>query len=511
MQEEKTTETVALNHKTWLQKYGYLLIFAAVSVLIALFAFGGSPFYPINEWEDPNCFLTVGRAVLDGKVMYRDIYEQKGPYVYFLHVIAALISDTSFLGAWFLEIINLFFVMLLVAKIVGLYGHKRATCVFCAVLIAFSACFSYAMRTGDSVEEFVSPLYLWLLYITVKNIKADKGFSTCQYLLIGVTAGIVFWSKFTLVGIYLGWFVYFIWRSVRRKEGKEIAKAILYILGGVAIATLPCAIYFLATGAVEDWLTSYLYNNLFVYSGKESLFMTVWQLIKAILLTIVCNPHYTLPMIFGVIWFVMKRKGEERWFLLWIIPAAAFALYVGGRGYRYYGLPLYVFAVFGYVAVAEWLQEKSMVWVRGVACIASAVIAISSPIFFFLNGNQHYLFREKEDIAQYKVAAYIEEYGDDDPTLLTWGMLDSGFYLAAEQIPAFKHFNQLNIPLEEMYSEVQRYMDEGLADFVVYRINEQNPDALSHANYKEVLRLEEWLSGKKVTYILYQLHENLNA
>ena len=48
--QEETTETVGLNYKTWLQKYGYLLIFAAVSVLIALFAFGSSPFYPINEW-----------------------------------------------------------------------------------------------------------------------------------------------------------------------------------------------------------------------------------------------------------------------------------------------------------------------------------------------------------------------------------------------------------------------------------------------------------------------------
>ena len=136
--------------------------------------------------------------------------------------------------------------------------------------------------------------------------------------------------------------------------------------------------------------------------------------------------------------------------------------------------------------------------------MVATVLIISSLSFFFINGNQHYIFRDKEDTAHYKVARYIRENGDDDPTLLTWGMLDSGFYLACGQTPAFRHFNQLNIPLEEMYTEVQRYMDEGLADFVIYRINAQTPDPLSHPDYKEVLVLEEWLNGGRVTYILYQ-------
>ena len=108
----------------WIRRYVGLLYLMAVSLIIALFAFGGSPFYPINEWSDPNCFLTVGRAMLDGKVMYRDIYEQKGPYVYFLHALAALISDTSFIGVWLMEVVTLFFSMWLISKIVGMYGQK---------------------------------------------------------------------------------------------------------------------------------------------------------------------------------------------------------------------------------------------------------------------------------------------------------------------------------------------------------------------------------------------------
>lgn len=36
--------------------------------------------YPLNDWVDSNCFYTVGKAMVHGKVLYRDIYEQKGPF-----------------------------------------------------------------------------------------------------------------------------------------------------------------------------------------------------------------------------------------------------------------------------------------------------------------------------------------------------------------------------------------------------------------------------------------------
>ena len=34
-----------------------------------------SPLYPLNIWVDPNCLMTVGRAMKHGSVLYRDIYE----------------------------------------------------------------------------------------------------------------------------------------------------------------------------------------------------------------------------------------------------------------------------------------------------------------------------------------------------------------------------------------------------------------------------------------------------
>ena len=77
---------------------------AALAALMLLFASQCSPLYPINLWDDANCLLTVGRVMRRGGVLYRDIYEQKGPLLYLIHALAACISDTSFWGVYALEI-----------------------------------------------------------------------------------------------------------------------------------------------------------------------------------------------------------------------------------------------------------------------------------------------------------------------------------------------------------------------------------------------------------------------
>ena len=77
-----------------------LVISAAVTITVVS---ASSPLYPFNPWDDANCFFTVGRGIIHGLVPYRDLYEQKGPLLYFIYALAALISEKSFIGAWIAE------------------------------------------------------------------------------------------------------------------------------------------------------------------------------------------------------------------------------------------------------------------------------------------------------------------------------------------------------------------------------------------------------------------------
>ena len=64
------------------------LLFAfLLSFLFITICSKNSFLYPMNDWGDVNCFFIVGRSLLDGKVLYRDIYDQKGPILYFICIV----------------------------------------------------------------------------------------------------------------------------------------------------------------------------------------------------------------------------------------------------------------------------------------------------------------------------------------------------------------------------------------------------------------------------------------
>ena len=175
-------------------KNNYLIfpVLLAVAVLTLLFSSECSPLYPINDWVDPNCFLTVGKGILEGKVPYRDLYEQKGPYVYFLHALCALISGDSFFGVWLAEIAAAFFFLWSVSKILCLYGIENLKIrAAIAALVGATVYFSFAFSTGDSVEEFALPIFSWVVYLTLKRIR-EGGVRPVDYFLAGAGGGYYF-------------------------------------------------------------------------------------------------------------------------------------------------------------------------------------------------------------------------------------------------------------------------------------------------------------------------------
>ena len=89
-------------HKRKIGAYTGILFIFIIAFVTLLICTKSSPLYPLNDWVDANTYLTIGRGMLQGKVPYRDLYEQKGPLLYMLHAGAACISDDSFFGVYIL-------------------------------------------------------------------------------------------------------------------------------------------------------------------------------------------------------------------------------------------------------------------------------------------------------------------------------------------------------------------------------------------------------------------------
>ena len=57
--------------------------------------------------RDPGVFLYIGAQILDGKVPYRDIWDHKGPVIYYIDALGLLLGRGSEWGVWALQFTGL--------------------------------------------------------------------------------------------------------------------------------------------------------------------------------------------------------------------------------------------------------------------------------------------------------------------------------------------------------------------------------------------------------------------
>ena len=66
---------------------------ALLCALLALFvASTSSPRYATNFWTDSNLYFTIGRGMTRGLMPYRDLFDHKGPLIFLLYALGALLE-----------------------------------------------------------------------------------------------------------------------------------------------------------------------------------------------------------------------------------------------------------------------------------------------------------------------------------------------------------------------------------------------------------------------------------
>lgn len=253
------------------KKSKYLIMFYSVlnAILFLTICSKSSFLYPFNNWDDPNCFFTVGKGMANGYVPYRDLFEQKGPLLYLLHAITYLISNRTFFGVFLFEILSFSVFLYFTYKIMALYVRKIHV-VWAFPLISFVVLSSYVFISGDSAEEFTMPLLAISLYYMLhyyKNIYPNK-MPTKELILNGFIAGLVLWIKYNLLGFWFGFALFLCISLLINKKIKDAFLTGVYFLLGMFIATVPWLIYFGINGALYDLFYVYFFVNISSYSSQ---------------------------------------------------------------------------------------------------------------------------------------------------------------------------------------------------------------------------------------------------
>lgn len=506
----------------------YLYTFFLLSSFLPLYLCSKcSPIYPLNDWPDINIFFTIGKGMAHGKAPYADLVDHKGPVVYLGAMIAYLISHRTFFGIFLMEVVNCFFFLFFSWKTLELYVAKSLRYVFLMPLLAAGLAGSKGFVHGGSMEEFCIGVYAYGLFCLLRFLRDDTaGMKMGTLIWNGLIAGILFWAKFTVLGFYIGWIglLAFVW--MRRKQWKTALLNVLIFGASFLVPTLPWIVYFGYHGAISEWISVYLFGNVFGgYAGgmDEGILVTVSN---AFLLGFraVKDPEnlgWGLFLMIGAIGFlVLPRKLVGIYEKIAIVLLGAFSvlgIYIGGTLQDYYCLPLLCFCILGVILMAFALERCGDIFAVTLSKKRKKLLFGFLSVFFLLAGtgmnfkmsaNRYLLDYTKEDMPQYRFAKIIE--ASDDTSLLNYAYLDGGFYTVLDEVPKVKYFCTMNFRYYIVLAEQISYLEERRTNWVVtwksYTASEEELENLPilTENYELVDYVYFPLEGAYRTYALYQ-------
>jgi hypothetical protein len=249
--------------KTDLIKY-FLLIF--VSIFVSL----QSPLAPFAKgipWTDSSVFIYTAKSIMNGAVLYRDVFDHKGPFLYLINITGLFISGgTGFWGIWLLQLFSLLTTALFLYKTSLLFFNKYISSIIVSVLLVFQSCLDVG---GNIAESWSVPLMSVALYIFAQYFISKKQLSWIQVFALSTTFTSTFLLRPNLVLIWGVFGLAIILDLICTKRFADIGRYSLLVIGFTIITIIPYFLYFHFNNTVKDALYGILWFNFKYTSGLD--------------------------------------------------------------------------------------------------------------------------------------------------------------------------------------------------------------------------------------------------
>ncbi len=308
----------------------YIGLFIASTTHLLLFSFWTSPFYRLWYGCDASFFTLVGRGILEGKVPYRDFFDLKGPYFFFIQAIGQVMAHDR-LGAFLIQIPFAYASLVLIYEISLLFVSKKKA-IF--VMIVYLWGNITTLWGGNTLEEFALPLSLACLYIVLRTLVIDKksfsDLTSLQMAIFGFVLGFDILSKISVGAPVLGIIAAVLFSNICDRDFRRLALNIIYVVLGAAIASLPVIVYFGMNGALSDMLFCVFGLGFSRGTNYYESFNLTWELKLS-------------GCVFAFLFAVLHRKRlqKELSIMLMAMSAATWLLLHLGTPFYYYFTTVY--------------------------------------------------------------------------------------------------------------------------------------------------------------------------
>ena len=127
----------------------YLTLFLVSFVFLSVFSYYTSPFTTCDNGYDAAFFRLVGQGMTKGYLPYRDFFDMKGPFLFFIEYLGQILSYGR-TGIFLVQWINLFFSLVVISKLFELYQiRNRILQIGLMLSLAYIASFTFEGEEAD--------------------------------------------------------------------------------------------------------------------------------------------------------------------------------------------------------------------------------------------------------------------------------------------------------------------------------------------------------------------------
>ncbi|QWR76320.1 glycosyltransferase family 39 protein [Candidatus Magnetomonas plexicatena] len=286
-------------------KYYIPIILLIVSAFILL----QSPLAPFANkmvYNDSAIYIYSAKEILKGKLMYKEIFDHKGPMLYVINIIGLWILKGNLTGIWLVELFFLFITSLYIFKTARFFVDDKVA-VISSIYLLFTL--PPLISHGNIPEEYALPFMAVSGYILTGYITKQRVMKYLDVLLVSVCFSMTFLLRPNLVPLWTGFAVVILFSLIRERKYKDIFTYSSLVITGVVLTVLPFLLYALKNKILSDaifciWKFNMAYSNHTLTKIMQAAYKSTEDI----------NKTYLTMLLLIYVWYLVlnfKREGNK--------------------------------------------------------------------------------------------------------------------------------------------------------------------------------------------------------
>ena len=308
----------------------------------------------VAEYDD-GVFIYSAKEMINGALIYKDIFDHKGPLLYLLNIFGLVLFGGNLSGIWMVDLIFLGTAALFMFKAAHLFVSR-----FIALLaVTYALLLLAVLEPSNGTQFYALPLLSIALYLFLKYFIDNRNFTVFELAIIACSCTLTFLLQPNLIPLWLGFGLVASAKMLKEKNYLSLSKNLLVVFAAIAVTLIPFLLYAIKNNLLPDaiscvWTFNRANSNPSFIKAAAGVYYALVNIDKG---------HAVIPVVFYLGYLALHYKeGNHRALHAGIALSFLLSLFIGcglsGHNFPHYAIIMVPLICIITALCLDYLQQK---------------------------------------------------------------------------------------------------------------------------------------------------------